>query len=364
METNQRIFGLDLIRVTAIVMILMAQCIWILPQSGSAVVTQVASLFHFMGLEIFFVLSGFLLGNSMYKLLMKDDFGSHSVLHFLKKRAIRILPLYYLVLAINFGIARHIGYPVEQGWKYIVLLQNFASPIPAFFSESWGLPIIVFDGVLFPLVLLGFNAIFKPKNKSGLFFIVALFLIAIFLISKFIYNATTPNTDVNQWYADLKPVVIYRLDAVIIGILFSWLLNNIAFFRKSRLLLAFIGGVGIGFIFVGVGYFQLLIESHPFFWNVIYLPMASLSIAFFLPLLCAWKNSFAATPIRFLSAITYAVYMVHFGIVLQLMKFYFPVAVPKQWLLFVISYLTITFILGFLLNRLCQKIFIKRLPAQ
>jgi len=354
METNQRIFGLDLIRVTAIVMILMAQCIWILPQSVSAVVTQVAGLFHFIGLEIFFVLSGFLFGNSMYSLLMKDDFGSQAILQFLTKRAIQILPLYYLILAINFGIACYIGYPVQQGWKYVVLLQNFATPIPAFFSESWGLPIIVFAGLLFPLVLLVFNTIFKLKNKPALFLIVTLFLIAIFLISKWIYSATTSNTDVNQWYADLKPVLIYRLDAVFIGVLFS-LLNNGAFFRKARLLLSVIGSIGIGFIFVGVGYFQLLIENHPFFWNVIYLPLTSLSIAFFLPLVCAWKNSFAATPIRFLSAITYAVYMVHFGIALQILKLHFPIATTKQWFLFVFVYLTATFLLGFLLNRLCRK---------
>ena len=353
METNQRIFGLDLIRVTAIIMILFAQCIWILPQGLNPVITQVASLFHYIGLEVFFVLSGFLLGNSVDKLIREGD---NSISNLLKKRAMRILPLYYLVLLANFAIAFYIGYPVDQGWKYFLLLQNFAAPIPAFFSESWGLPIIVFAGIVFPAMLFALNAAFSPKNKSTLFLLVTLLLIGIFLANKCIYNCSALNIDVDQWYTDLKPLVIYRLDAVFIGVLFSWLLHNISFFTKARWLFAVGGVMGICFIFAGVGYFHLFIENHPFFWNVVYLPLASLSIAFFLPVLSEWKTSFANLPIQFLSSITYAVYMVHFGIVLQLMKLWVPISVRREFVFFIIAYLTITFLLGFLLNKCIQKL--------
>jgi peptidoglycan/LPS O-acetylase OafA/YrhL len=355
MENNQRIFGLDLMRALAIGMVLLAQLVWIFPQTN-AMASQLASLFHFIGPEILFVLAGFLLGSSMYKLYIKENFGWEPIAGYLKRSAVRILPLYFMILVINFGISFLIGYQVDQGWKYFLLLQNFDSPMPAFFSESWILPIIVFSTVLFSITLYLLDAAFKPKNKPVAFLALTLLLLFAFVALKGIYNSFTTNTSIIQWDASLKSVAIYRLDAVFMGVLFSWMRQyNPPVFKKMKIPAALLGCIGSAFIIVGVGYFQLLIENHKLFWNVIYLPLTSLTISFFLPILSAWRTPFTIIkkPVKFLGKIAYAVYFVHFGIVFQLMHYYFPN--PEFILLFASLYLIIVLVLGIIMHQFFQK---------
>ena len=54
-----------------------------------------------IGVEIFFVISGFLIGKIIYRIIQKDDFSFNDVREFWKRRWFRTLPNYYLVLLIN-----------------------------------------------------------------------------------------------------------------------------------------------------------------------------------------------------------------------------------------------------------------------
>lgn len=325
MKDTQRIFGLDLFRVLAIAVVVLAQLIWMFPQMHP-LIGQAASVFYFLGLEIFFVLSGFLLYKKLYPIYLAADFGWPAVQLFLRKRLVRILPLYFLALLFNWILALVLEYPIADLWKYFLLIQNFSSPMSAFFSESWGLPIILFANILLPFALWVLQSIFKPKNKGRFFFWVTVVLTLIFMMTKIGYHFYHQQTDLSEWNLLLKGVLIYRVDAVFIGVLASWLLFHYEeLLGRLSKLTTLIGIVGVGFLFVGVGFFQLLIESHPLFWNVFYLPMTAVILASFLPLFVSWHRLDFRTGSKLsaISDIVYPFYLFNTALTLQILRYYF-----------------------------------------
>lgn len=362
---DNRIFGLDLYRAAAILMILAAQCVFFFPQEDGAV-AQLAGLSGFLGLEIFLVLSGFFVGQSLYPLFCNTRFDFRAMVLFSAKRKIRIVPLYYVVLCVLLAVAYFRNYPVEGAWNYFFLLQNFASSIPAFFPESWGLPVILYSGVLLLLLLIGLQKLLSHVQKPMVFLIAASIPVVLCLGFKWIYSMGASQTDVNAWDASLKTVVIYRLDAFFIGVFFSWLQGYAGhFFYRMRWLFAAVGCLGILFIVAGVGYFQLLIDTHPLFWNVFYLPIASLSLACFFPILSAWRTApqMIQMPIGFLGRTSYAIYLVHYSVLIQLLEYFLRANFAQdnsELIRFSLIYLTANLAVAALLHYAVERPFIRK----
>lgn len=356
---NTRIFGLDLMRTIAITMVVAGHCLWIYPQDDS-LFHQLLQLFGFFGVEIFFVLSGFLIGKILYQLYLKEDFSLATVFYFLKRRWFRTLPNYYLVLLINILIAGIIGYEMPQLWRYFFFLQNFKITMLAFFTESWSLSVEEFAYIVLPLFILVLGLLIKPKNKSRFYLFTVLLLIAIFIGNKLYYQNTTYNTTLDQWNVSLKAVVLYRLDSIFIGVLFSWIyLNFTSFWTKTKYIFFLLGTLMLLFLFFSLGHFGLLIAIQPLFWNVLYLPLLSIAVACFLPLLSHWRTSpsFIGKPITYISIISYSIYLLHYSVVLQLMKYSFPMDVQNRLGLyfFTLVYLLITLVLSAILYRFYEK---------
>jgi peptidoglycan/LPS O-acetylase OafA/YrhL len=356
---NKRIFGLDLMRTIAITMVVAGHFLWIYPQDDS-LFHQLLQLFGFFGVEIFFVLSGFLIGKILYQLYLKADFSLATVFYFLKRRWFRTLPNYYLVLLINILIAGIIGYETPQLWRYFFFLQNFKITMLPFFTESWSLSVEEFAYIVMPFFIFIWGLLIKPKNKSRFFLFTVLLLIAIFIGNKLYYQNTTYNTTLDQWNVSLKAVVLYRLDSIFIGVLFSWIyLNCTSFWGKTKYIFFLLGTLMLLFLFFSLGHFGLLIAIQPLFWNVLYLPLLSIAVACFLPFLSDWRESpsFIGKPITYISIISYSIYLLHYSVVLQLMKHFFPMDVQNRLGLyfFTIVYLLITLVLSAILYRFYEK---------
>lgn len=135
-QDSQRNFGLDLVRVIAISLVFYAHAV-------SGVVKGV--LIGDLGVELFFVLSGFLVGRYFF---VKDRvFNSGFVLKFMTKRWLRTLPLYYVVLLVKILIT---GTAFSEVWYYMLFIQNYFSL--SFFSVSWSLSIEEWFYLLLPLI--------------------------------------------------------------------------------------------------------------------------------------------------------------------------------------------------------------------
>ena len=94
--TYNRILGLDIIRASAIILVLIGH----LGQVGFLGNSYFCYLMGYYGVELFFVLSGFLIGQILIKEFSKGITWK-SIRQFWIKRWLRTLPLYYLVLILR-----------------------------------------------------------------------------------------------------------------------------------------------------------------------------------------------------------------------------------------------------------------------
>ncbi len=355
---HKRIFGLDLMRAVAISLVLVGHCAWIFP-AGVGALSQLFGFSAYIGVEIFFVLSGFLIGTILFNLFTSTAFGWDEIKLFLKRRWFRTLPNYYLILVVNIIIALVIGYETESLWRYFFFLQNFADPMLPFFTESWSLSIEEFSYIVLPLALFLGGKMMRNRLRSAFVVIVAA-LSLVFLLTKMYHYNVSPSTTIDDWNLSIKSVVIFRIDAILIGVIYAWLaaVHQQLWFRL-RMFAALLGVIGVGFFLVGIGYFGLLIESYPFFWDVFYLPLTSVVIGLFLPLLSQWNSpsKVVAVPITFISKISYSLYLVHYGIVLQILRYIIPP--DKLTFLGIILFATLYFGLTFLLSTLLYKFYEK-----
>jgi peptidoglycan/LPS O-acetylase OafA/YrhL len=92
---DNRIFGLDLLRFIAIFMVLVGHSMMFVPES----IKKVCYRFMLDGVGIFFVLSGFLIGGILIRILNKKNAVTFAnLVDFWKRRWMRTLPAYLVVL--------------------------------------------------------------------------------------------------------------------------------------------------------------------------------------------------------------------------------------------------------------------------
>ncbi len=128
-ETGQRLPLLDGVRGLAIALVLVNN---LYPEraAGSTLDTLAVHLtdFWWVGVDLFFVLSGFLITGILYD----TRTGAHYFRNFYARRVLRIVPLYYAVLALIYFVVPHTGFATseqlrrlhEQRWYFWAYLAN------------------------------------------------------------------------------------------------------------------------------------------------------------------------------------------------------------------------------------------------
>lgn len=347
-------------RSVAIVLVVFSHALWIVP-GAKGLIPDLLSLAGVVGVEIFFVLSGFLIGRIIYKIFIHKDFNFNKIKYFWIRRWFRTLPNYYLILVVNIIIAVFLGTELPDNlWLYFLFMQNFAWEMPLFFSESWSLPIEEFAYIIGPLLLYILFYFRVRTNRKKLFATITIIIILFFIITKIIYNLSIANSDMMFWNVNLKAITIYRIDAIYYGVLASYFaMNNPIKWKRSSWLAFMIGILIFGILNFIIPTQRVFIETHPFFWNVLYLPINSIAIAFCLPLLSIVKKAprIILIPVTYISLISYSMYLLHYSIVLQLLKYYIPTEGLAKFDVFVYSavYLILTILLSYILYRIYEK---------
>lgn len=197
LKNNQRNFGIDLIR---------AISIWFVLLYHHGINIPGLKFFGLggLGVEIFFVVSGFLIGNILIRNLESSNTIT-SIIKFWKRRWFRILPLYYFVLLIRFFLDPSIG--IDIFWFVFFLQSNFFEI--DFFAVSWSLVIEEWFYLIAPFVLY-FSNKFR-RNKFNIYFLFALILF-INVLRVFYYL----NVGI---YSAVSSQFILRLDSLFIGVI-------------------------------------------------------------------------------------------------------------------------------------------------
>ena len=321
---KQRNFGLDLIRVLAIGLVIMSHtAILITPQANTNAIFLI-KFFGALGVDVFFVLSGFLIGGIILDSIIKNAFTPKHILYFWVRRWFRTLPNYYLILLINFVVTYYILGESYTYIKYVFFAQNLWLPQPEFFSESWSLSIEEYAYVLIPLLLMLQS--FKRGLTEKLFFKITLITILCLMVLKIHYHIHIANT-VTNWSSSFRKVVIYRLDSIYIGFFGGYALRFFGgYIFRNRLKLLLLSLILFSTIHLIMWVCNVTPGQDSLFLNVFYLPLLSLLILMAFPFLMLLH---ATRPIQNIMAQislrTYAWYLVNFSLVLLPLQTLFPV---------------------------------------
>jgi peptidoglycan/LPS O-acetylase OafA/YrhL len=203
-SAEPRRFGLDLMRSLAIGLVL-----------ASHVVNGVDVL-GVLGVELFFVLSGFLIGGILLRTLdEKQGFTFSDLRGFLRRRWYRTLPAYYLYFALF--VVVQIWSPVDGRFSlgelpyYALFLQSFAWPRFLFFGISWSLCIEEWFYLTAASVLwVGASLFAGDRVRPRTLGLAAAVFFLLPLGARLVFAASFP---------ELRDVVVFRLDAIAFGVL-------------------------------------------------------------------------------------------------------------------------------------------------
>ncbi|HUM50661.1 MAG TPA: acyltransferase family protein, partial [Chitinophagales bacterium] len=168
----------------------------------------------------------------------------------------------------------------------------------------------------------------------------------------------------------LRKVVVFRLDAIMYGFLMAWLMHYFSsFFIKHKILFLLLG---ISFLAILVWYFYIngnfeldnqttnfyFVFMNRMFWIPFVGVSFSLTIPFFATLV-SFKNNILNNVFKFISKISYSLYLVHFPIYALFFFKKLPFQNIQQSMYNIIGYFTVSFVIAYFLYRFWELPFLK-----
>lgn len=351
LKVTKRNYGLDVIRSFAILMVVASHCTYFLVDDSKDPIILIIRILGAVGVDLFFLLSGFLIGGILLKLMENNHTQFSDLIIFWKRRWFRTLPNYFLILILNILIVLILGeYLPKDILLFFPFLQNFSSAHPDFFTEAWSLSIEEYAYLILPLIFYALLYFFRGLRAKQVFLWGTIGVISILFLIKFRFYVQQSITSYSDWSLSFRKVVLYRLDAIYLGFLLIYLVRrHTDFFKKWKIMMLFLGTV----IFTATHYliyeFQILPETHLWFYVFLYLGLISISCALFFPFAIHLRSIKPFDkPFYFLSTRSYAIYLVNYSIILLNLQRSFNIGSMQvlEKTIMIIFYLLLTLMLS------------------
>lgn len=344
---EDRIFGLDVMRATAILLVVF----WHSYDSITHLAPGFRAPFFLDGVDLFFVLSGYLIGGILLGAARKPGLSWRQRLTgFWQRRFFRTLPNYYLFLVINMvlvalGISN--GLLNHNALAYVALLHNLWKPFSLFFWESWSLVVEVWFYILFPLIVVACSALF-PRRMLRTFLLGSALFLVVPLLLRFRMVPYVPSMTVME--DTVREVAIMRLDTVVYGLVAALVQVRLPGpWRRLRWPLFGAGLAGMCIVASNYG------ETHLAYSTTWYYSVNAISMALLLPLLSSWvKEPRWGRPITTLSLLSYALFLVHKPLRMILEHFFNSCAPFEDWSR-LLGYWALCLMLAWLVYRYFEK---------
>ena len=305
-----RNFGLDLLRFLAIAGVVVVHCGTEFGRLLGFTLPGGVVAAAFFGVELFFVLSGFLIGGILLD-IVADGAGARGFAVFMLRRWMRTLPLYFACLG-AFALWQPPAPPTLA--LYASLTQNLAWPMPpdGFFAVSWSLTVEEWFYLLFSATLIGAVALAGARWPI---WPVILGFIATPAAARLL--AGTPQ----DYFDSIYHIVLLRLDAIAWGVALAGLQ------RQHRALFGHpLAALGVGLVLVALVWTaantHLLAVGRELYLSA-FLPVTSLGLALCLVAACGLRRAppVLGRPVVAGARISYGVYLTHVTI-LQITETY------------------------------------------
>jgi len=351
---TSRNFGADLARSFAILSVYIVHFVAtqnLAPGSpGTAAwLSKISVVFGFFGVELFFVLSGFLIGRLVLDIVLKKP-DRHELKIFLIRRWMRTLPPYFVWMAVLLVFLPPTHDRLMHIIGYATFTQNFAWPMPAsnWFGVSWSLSIEEWFYLGFPIIAILFSA-----RHRGAFYLALVLFMVIPLILRIILASDIENAD-----SGLRKVVIFRLDAIAYGVALATLLRSAGLEKRAYWILGFAVGLMI-IIGTTLGMIHGPAELRPWLYT-----STPLGLALALPLLLMIQrpSGILLSSINWLSTRSYPIYLVHHSIMLWVL--HHQIGDKITYAVGLTLYVLLTIIFSELLHQYVEVPAMKRRPKQ
>lgn len=237
---TKRIKNLDLFRFLAIALVIY---IHVATRFLSNIITDSAVLgMGKYGVEMFFVLSGFLIANLYYKKSVNKN-----LFRFWLERFFRTYPPYIVALLASYGVV-YVSRKEPFDYFFLFFVQNFYNKIP-FFLASWSLCVEEHFYLAFPLIILFSNKVLKQRHLklvSWIFLVIAPSFIRY-------YWGDSHNTTWGYYVT----ATIFRFDGISLGCLLAFVLTHYNVRIKSNVFISLL----LLITFLGLSYYQAAVKS-------------------------------------------------------------------------------------------------------
>ena len=315
MSYKNRVLGLDVARSAAIVLVLIAH--YSLFLNGRININPVLYGVGYFGVELFFALSGFLIGGIVIRnILGHSDW--RVVGNFWIRRWMRTIPAYFLVLIV-LGIKTHAALSVWLVFSFF--LQDFTHHIrDSFFGVAWSLAIEEWFYLLLPVALLILGAKTRVKPRT---------LVVGLCIGGIIGCVVARYGEVMIFHTawmDIRKSVFQRMDALLFGVLLAsgkhyWPVLYRTVLNRYGLLIGLAGIAGWVIFFLPFFGHQTRLET--VFNRTLMFSVVSGCSA----LIVAWLDtsptfnekiagSIWAVVATFISVTSYAIYLIHWDVLM------------------------------------------------
>ena len=355
--TNRR-WGLDLLRAIAILVVIEQHGRFISEKLGS----KLSNLGVTDGVDLFFVLSGFLIGNILIR-----DYSQNQRLDIKKfwlRRWLRTVPIYLVALLINVFFTL-LFFKADYGSKdmlaHFFFVQNIIPPYTdfRFFSEAWSLSIEEFFYLTLPTLILTITFVTR-RRETDIVFVLSLIGMALFSIGcRFLLYHRLPYDafSLTEWNTRFRIVVPTRLDSLAVGVfgaLMRWKFPSLWNNRKFKL-----SSFSLGLLLmIALDRTQILNGRIPlgFFAFVPYFLSYPIAVAMTLPFLDTWqpRANLFTRGITTVSKLSYSMYLFHNSLIAVPLKSY-AISLTREYeklgmyllywaLVIIISYFAYTYI--------------------
>lgn len=351
---KSRVLGLDILRVTAILAVLFAHSSYLLDIKISESTTYTIGFF---GVELFFVLSGFLIGTILIRSFKNNEFKFTQLKVFWIRRWFRTIPVYFFALFFHafilFIVDNYYFVFYNPKWYlYFFFIQNSFSVEPELFGIAWSLSIEEWFYLIVPTIFFLVNKRFKLNSETQLTVIIS--IIFLFVCFRFIYCSFP----IDNFDLEVRKRMPFRIDSIIYGVLAAYLfIKYPKQLEKRKIQLLVLGALIVFFGFYIISKdFKSNLQNLNLTEMVFIFPVISLGISFCIPyfsLMKANKQNYVHHTITFISLISYSIYLFHIPVINLLSNL-----ISNRIILFC-SIWIITFILSWITYSFIEKPFLK-----